>query len=163
MIATTVLAPIASGLLTTINIEENLAKILALLGFLGVAIGLGQAGPVNAVQTILSAKDVPIGMAITGFGGGLGSSLFLSASSALFQNRLVAEIQQHSVNVTVAQLENVGLSDIRNLVGPTRLKDVLLGYDEAVTQTLYMPVALMVATIIGSALTEWRSVKKKRS
>jgi hypothetical protein len=55
------------------------------------------------------------------------------------------------------------LSDLGNIFGSGRLRDVLLGYDEAVTQTFYLPVALTVATIIGSALTEWRWVKKKQS
>lgn len=168
MIATTLLAPIATGLLTTLDIDDSLGKILALLAFLGIAVGIGSPGPSSAVQTTLPAKDVSIGISIVIFGAGIGSSLFLSASSALFQNRLVDDIQKHLSNNTAnttAQLltGNVGLSGIQSLVGPNRLKDLLLGYDEAVSQTLYLPVALAVATVIGSVLTEWRSVKSRRA
>lgn len=35
MFATTLLAPIAAGLLTTLEIDDELDKVLALLGFLG--------------------------------------------------------------------------------------------------------------------------------
>ena len=33
MIATTVMAPVASGLLTTISLDEDIVKVLCLLGF----------------------------------------------------------------------------------------------------------------------------------
>ena len=84
-------------------------------------------------------------------------------SATLFQNRLVAEIANHSPSVNATLLENAGLSNIRAIVGSERLRDVLLGYDKAVTQTLYLPVGLTVATVIASALGEWHSVKKKQS
>lgn len=41
MIATTILAPIASGLLTTTTVNEGVIRVLALLGFLGFAVGIG--------------------------------------------------------------------------------------------------------------------------
>lgn len=41
MIATSVLAPIASGLLTTISPDDRVTKVLSLLGFLGLATGVG--------------------------------------------------------------------------------------------------------------------------
>lgn len=163
MFATTLLAPIAAGLLTTLEVDDELVKILALLGFLGASIGIGMQGPLSAAQTVLNPKESPIGLAVVVFGASMGSSLFLSASAALFQNRLVVEIQKHSPGTNATGLGNVGLSDLGSIVGSDRLRDVLLGYDEAVIQTFYLPVALTVATIIGSALTEWRSVKKKES
>lgn len=124
---------------------------------------LGINGPFSAYQTVLSPKDIPIGNAIMTFGGGLGSSLFISASSALFQNRLVDELQKHSNLTNVTTLEKAGLSGIRKVIGSDRLGDVLLGYDAAVTQTLYLPLALAVLSLGGSLAMEWRSVKKKTS
>lgn len=163
MIATTVIAPIPAGILTTLNLTENVVKVLLCLGFLGAAIGLGMNGPISAYNAVLSPKDIPIGSAILQFGGGVGSSLFLSGSSALFQNRLVDELRKHSPSTDASVLKNVGLSDIRKVIGPDRLRDVLLGYDQAVVQTLYIPVALTVLSLAGSLATEWRSVKQKTS
>lgn len=163
MLASTIIAPIPAGILTTLDLKENLVKILCCLGFLGAAIGLGINGPFSACQTSLSPKDIPIGNAILTFGGGLGSSLFISASSALFQNRLVDELREFSPSTNVTSLEHVGLSGIRKVVSPDRLRDVLFGYDAAVTQTLYFPVALTVLSLAGSLAMEWRSVKQKTS
>jgi hypothetical protein len=81
MYATSVLAPIASGLLTTINLDQSVGKATALLGLLGVAIGLGIQCPQLGVTTTLSIEDISIGTAVISFGAGLGSALFVSASS----------------------------------------------------------------------------------
>ncbi|OJJ46858.1 hypothetical protein ASPZODRAFT_65782 [Penicilliopsis zonata CBS 506.65] len=161
MFATSILAPIASGLLTTLPVEENLAKILAYLGFLGVAVGLGMQSPVVAVQTVLPMKDVATGISITGLAGGMGSALFISASATLFQTRLQAEVAQYAPGTNVTAFVDGGLDHVREYIGGNRLQSVLLGYDKAVMQTLYMPVALGGLTLLGSLAMERKSVKKK--
>ena len=153
----------AAGLLTTLDLDESLVKVLGLLGFLGASVGMGLQAPFVAIQTVLDPKDVPIGMAINGFAGGIGSGLFLSASSALFQNRLVNEVSAHAPGTNITVIEKAGLSDIRKQIGSNRLRDVLLGYDKAIIQTLYLPMALAVLTMLGSLTMERKSVKKKQS
>jgi hypothetical protein len=163
MIATTVVAPIAAGLLTTLDLDTQLVKALAYQGLLGFGIGLGIQGPQVAAQTVLSPGEISIGISLISFASGLGSSLFVSASSALFQNRLVEEVRKSAPGTNTTILSHIGLGDIRSAIGQDRLRDVLLGYDEAVTQTLYLTVALACLTVVGSAGVEWRSVKKKQS
>ena len=163
MFATSILAPIASGLLTTLDLDENIVKVAVLLGFLGFAIGLGLQGPSLAVQTVLSPKDVSIGSAIMMFGGSMSSALWICASATLFQNRLVDEVEKYSPATNATALESVGLSDIRGYIGSDGLKDVLSGYNRAVVQTLYMPLALALLTILGSLAMERRSIKKKQT
>lgn len=162
MYATSVLAPIAAGLLTTLQPYDHPAKAAGLLGFLGFAIGVGNIAPLNAVTTVLSPKDVSIGVALAGFAGGIGSALFLSTSASLFQGRLRAEITAFAPGTNVTVIEKSGLSDIRSAVGPERLASVLAGYDNAIVQTLYYPLALTLATILASVSMEWVSLKKKR-
>ncbi len=163
MLATSILTPIASGLLTTLDLDESIVKPAALLGFIGLAIGLGLQAPQVAVQTVLSPKDVSLGGAVILFGAGMGSSLWICASVTLFTNRLTEEIHKYSPSTNATALESVGLSDIRTYIRPERLKDVLSGYNEAVVQTLYMPMALAILTLLGSLTMEWRSIKKKQA
>jgi hypothetical protein len=163
MYATSILAPVASGLLTTINLDQSVGKATALLGFLGLAIGLGIQGPQLGVTTTLSIEDISLGTAVIMFGAGLGSALFVSAASTLFNNRLVDEIRQYSPSTNVSALEAVGLSEIRTYIGSEKLKNVLSGYNKAVVQTLYMPLALGILTIVGAVAMERRSIKKKQS
>jgi hypothetical protein len=162
MFATSILAPIASGLLTTIDLDEDVVKATVLLGFLGFAVGLSLQSPQLAVQTVLSSKDISIGNAIIVFGAGMGSALWIVVSATLFHNRLVDEVDKYSPSTNGTALEAVGLSDIRSYIGSERLKDVLSGYNQAVVQTLYMPLALGLLTILGSIAMERRSIKKKQ-
>lgn len=74
MFATSILAPIASGLLTTLDPTAGNAKLIGCMAFLGVAIGIGIVCPQNLISTALPDKDIPIGISIVGFGGGVGSS-----------------------------------------------------------------------------------------
>lgn len=162
MFATAILGPIASGLLTTLNLETEIAKVTALLALVGIAVGLGIQAPASAITTTLDIKDVPIGMGVIGFGARLGASLFVSSSATLFQNRLTAEVGQFAPGTNITDLKNAGLSDIRHIIGQDKLRDVLLGYGEAISQTLYFPVALTCMSLLGCLAMEWRSVKKKQ-
>jgi hypothetical protein len=161
MYGTSVLAPIASGLLTTINLDQGVGKASALLGFLGVAIGLGIQSPQLGVTASLPLEDISIGTAVISFGAGMGSALFVSTSATLFNNRLVDEIQRYSPSTNAAALEAVGLSGIRGYIGSEKLGSVLSGYNQAVVQTLYMPLALGLLTIVGTIIMERRSIKKR--
>jgi hypothetical protein len=163
MFATSILAPIASGLLTTLSLSSALTKPVLLLAFLGFAIGLGQQSPQLAVQTVLSVSDVSLGGAVIFFGAGMGSALWICASATLFNSRLGVEIGKYAKGVNVTAVEAAGLSGIRELVGEERLGSVLAGYDTAVVQTLYMPLALGILTILGTGAMEWRSLKKKQA
>ena len=163
MLATSILTPIASGLLTTLDFSENIVKVFFLLVFVGTGVGLGIQAPLVAVQTVLPAKDFATGVAIVGFAGGLASSLFISVSATLFQARLAVELAKCAPGTNTTIFDHGGLADIRSQIGEQRLGDVLWGYDEAVMQTLYIPVALAASSIIASVAMERRSVKKKQS
>ena len=145
------------------DLNGSVVKAAALLGFLGAAIGFSVQAPQLAVQTVLAPKDVSLGGAIILFGAGMGSALWICASATLFQNRLVDEVDKYSPATNGTALESIGLSDIRNYIGSDRLEDVLSGYNEAVVQTLYMPLALSILTILGSLAMEKRSIKKKQT
>jgi hypothetical protein len=148
-------------LLTTLDLDDSPVKVSALLGFLGIAVGFGLQQPFTAIMTVLQPKDVPLAVGVLALGGGLGSAGFISASANLFQDRLSVEIPKYSPGSNVTNLEDHGLSNLRDLLGPDRLKDVLFGYNDAVIQTLYLPLGLGLLTIVASMLTEVKSVKKK--
>lgn len=163
MYLTAVLASISSGLITTIDIDTDLPKLLCLLGLLGFAVGAGIQAPQVAAQTVLPAKDVSIGTSIVLFGNNIGCVIFLATSAGLFTNRLNVEIKAHAPSTNMTSIQNMGLSDIRNNFGGEKLKDILLGYDQAVVQTLYLPVALACLTLMGAVAIERKSVKMKTS
>jgi hypothetical protein len=159
MLASSFLTPIASGLLTTIEFNESIVKVLFLLVFLGAAVGFGIQTPTMVIQTMLLQKDIAVGAAFNGFAGALASSLFISVSATLFQSRLFVELEQYAPETNTTIFEG-GLADVRQKIGPAKLGTVLAGYDEAVVQTLYIPVALAVSSLLASVIMERTSVKK---
>lgn len=66
-----------------------------------------------------------------------------------------------SLNTT--SISTAGLSDLRALVAPADMTNVLVAVDQSVAQTWYMAVALSCMTSVGSATMDWRSVKDKQN
>lgn len=162
MYFSTIVASIATGFLTAINLHADIAKLLVILGFFGFAIGVGIQMPQVAAQVILAEVDAVMGSMVVLFASQPGHVLFLSGSSALFTNRMNAEVGYYSPSTNITSLENVGLTSIRQQIGSSKLGDVLLGYNTAVSQTLYLPLALACMTLFGTLAMEWRSVKEKK-
>jgi hypothetical protein len=96
MILTTVLAPVASGLLTTISLDADIGKVLCILGFLGFATVVGIQTPLVALQAIMKQSDLPMGIVMTGFGATMGNSIWVVDSAAIFQSRLIVEIAKQT-------------------------------------------------------------------
>jgi hypothetical protein len=132
-----------------------------LLGFLGIAVGFGIQNCFTALMTVLTPADLALAIGFVSLGCGIGSAGFIAISATLFQNRLAAEVRHYAPNTNITNLEDHGISDLRHALGPEKLKQVLFGYNEAVVQTLYIPLALGLLTIVGSLFTEIKSTKKK--
>ena len=163
MIASSILAPIAAGLLTTLPLERDVVKIILYQSFLGFACGMGFQAPQVAAQTVLAQKDVPLGIAAIFFAQGIGPAVMIAGAQALFQSRLRADVAQTAPGVNTTTLENLGLTDLKHKFGEKTLVKALRGYDEAISQVFYLPLALMCLSLVGSLAMEWRSVKKKTS
>lgn len=163
MFIATVLGAVAAGLLTTLPVTANLASLICYLALLGFGIGIGIQAPQFAAQTVLDPKEVSIGMSIVVFGQGIGPAIMITAAQTIFQSRLKSNLQQVAPGVNATSVENLGLTGLRQQIGGDALQKALLGYDEAVTQTLYLPVALTCLMLLGAVGMEWRSVKKKQT
>jgi MFS family permease len=160
MYTTTILASVAIGILTTITVDTSLAFLLCMLALLGFAIGTGIQAPQVAAQLVLAVEEVSIGFAIIQFGSLMGPGLLLSTSAAIFTDRLSVEILASSPSTNITSIDNMGLTDIRKLLGGDMLGNVLAGYNEALVQTMYLPLSLTCASIVGCIAIERRSIKK---
>ena len=163
MIVASALMPVAAGLMTTWKVDSSLAQMIALSGFVGFASGLGFMGPQSAIQTTLPEKDIPLGLAVVLFAQNFGPALFVSIAQTIFTNELADNLKDLVPGLDAHIIENMGLGDLKALVGPQNLQTALLRFDKSLTQTWYLAVGLTCATMIGSLLMEWRSVKQKRT
>lgn len=162
LVITSILTPVAAGLLTTLKVDADLASLICYQALLGFGAGIGFQAPQIAAQTTLSQSDAPMGIATVQFMQNLGPAIFISVAQSLFASRLTIELGKYAPGVNAEKLETIGLSDIRKNIGLADLNGVLLGCDKAVAQTFYLPVVLTCLSLVGTLGMEWRSVKKKR-
>ncbi|KAG9519430.1 MFS transporter, partial [Aureobasidium melanogenum] len=164
MWAATILMPVLAGLLTTIKTRTSLVEVLVMTGCFGFAGGIGFLSPQSAVQMALPKNnDASIGLSIILFAEQFGAALFVSAAQNVFQNRLVDNLHTSVPSLNATSIGTAGLSDLRDLVAPADMMNVLVAVDRSVAQTWYMAVALAGMTILGSATMDWRSVKEKQN
>lgn len=162
-ILTSVITPIATGLLTTLAVRESLGRLICFQALFGFGIAIGFQAPLVAAQTVLKPLDVPVGIACVQFAQYLGPAVFISVAQTIFTSRLKLDVARYAPTVDVHSLDNVGLSEISRVISGGNLSGVLMGYDKAVSQIFYLPVALSCLGLFGSLGMEWRSVKKKQS
>ena len=162
MVSASVLLPIASGLITTWKVDTGFAKLIVYPGLLGFASGVGWQGPQFAVQTSLPTADAPIGLSIYVFSNSFGPALFVSVASTIFTNQLSKNLLYLAPGLDAESIENMGLGDLKAQLGTDKIAEALQGFVKSLVQTWYLAVALCCASIVGTALMEWRSVKQKR-
>jgi predicted MFS family arabinose efflux permease len=162
MIVASILMPVFSGLLTTIKIDSELARVLCYSGFYGFAGGIGLQGPQSAVQASLPDSDASIALSIITFSQSFGPAVFVSAAQSIFTNRLTANLQTLAPGLNATSIENLGLTDLKGQIGADKLSEVLAGLDKSLMQTWYLAIALGCITMVGSLSVEWKSVKEKK-
>lgn len=163
MILGSVLSPIAAGLMTTWKVDSSLGQLIGYSAFVGFASAVGFQGPQSAVQSTLPAADVPLGLAVVIFAEQFGPAVFIPIAQIIFTNRLADNLHHFLPDMDAKTVESMGLSELRASVGLENLEKVLVGFDESLTQTWYLAIGLTCATMIGSLLMEWRSVKQKKT
>lgn len=163
MLISTILCPIAAGLLTTLTVDTSPAKLICLQALLGFGCGIGYLGPQLAAQTVLEAKDVPMGISVIVFAQNFGPAFFVAVAQTIFSGRLAADVKLYAPGIDPSTFESMGFSGLGSQIRTGNGTGALVSYDKAIAQTFYLPLTLTCLTLLGSAAMEWTSVKTKRS
>ncbi|KAI1173416.1 efflux pump antibiotic resistance protein [Nemania sp. FL0916] len=163
MLCGSIIMPIAAGLITTFSTDTSLVQLILYTALSGLAYGIGFSGPHNAVQTVLPAEDIPLGLSIMLFAQSFGPAVAIAIAQVIFTNQLWVNLNGLVPGLSRSNLQDSGLMEIVTSAPPARSGDVLAAIDQSIIQTWYLVVGLAVTTLVGSLLIEWRSVKSKRS
>ncbi|PNP38224.1 hypothetical protein TGAMA5MH_09794 [Trichoderma gamsii] len=161
MLAST-LMPLAAGLMTTWQVSTSFAQLIIYSALAGFAGGIGFQAPQSAVQTVLPASDVPLGLSVILFAQNFGPALFVAVAQTIFTNQLSTNLKGLGIALSPGEIEKLGLTDLKSAISPTLWKDTLDSIDKSLVQTWYLVIGLTCVTMIGSLSMEWRSVKEKR-
>ncbi|EXL42232.1 hypothetical protein FOCG_15580 [Fusarium oxysporum f. sp. radicis-lycopersici 26381] len=162
MLFASFIMPVAAGLITTFNIDTSFEKLIAYTALSGLSYGIGFIGPQTAVQTVLPADDVPLGLSIILFAQSFGPAVSVPIAQVLFTNRLSGNLNGVIPGLNGTNISNSGLSEMVSNVSESAIRDVLVAIDKSLGQTWYLVAGLASVAIVGSLMTEWRSVKEKR-
>lgn len=163
MIAATVLMSVGYGLIATFTPDTKPAMWIGYQVLAGAGMGLGTQQPLMAVQTVLETADIPIGTSVIIFIQTLGGALFVSITENVFTNKLVEYILQRIPGLDPEVVLAVGVTNIDSVVPAAMLPAVKLAYNDALRQAFLISTVMAAATVVGSALVEWRSVKEKKT
>ncbi|TVY85231.1 Rubrofusarin-specific efflux pump aurT [Lachnellula suecica] len=160
LIACSVVMSVGAGLMTTFQVDTRHALWIGYQVIYGFGIGLGQQQAGLAAQTVLPAKDVPIGVSLKFFGQQLGGAIFVSVGQNVLSTKLVAGLADLP-NLNSQVIINLGATDLRKYVGAQYLPRVLKVYNNALDDVFRVAMILACLSLAGGLLTEWKSVKGK--
>ncbi|KAF5718237.1 major facilitator superfamily transporter [Fusarium mundagurra] len=162
MLFASIIMPIAAGLITTFEIDTSFEKLIAYSALSGLAYGIGFIGPQTGVQTVLPADDVPLGLSIMLFAQSFGPAVSVPIAQVLFSNRLSNNLDGIIPGLNGTHISNSGLTEMVTNVPESATRGVLVAIDKSLGETWYLVAGLASVAIVGSLMTEWRSVKEKR-
>ncbi|RGP78358.1 hypothetical protein FLONG3_3494 [Fusarium longipes] len=160
MILASVIMPIAIGLVTTFEIDTSLEKLVSYTALSGLAYGIGFVGPQTAVQTILPAEDVPLGLSIILFSQSFGPAVTVPIAQVLFTNRLTANLKSLAPSLSQQDISNSGLTAMVAGVPASDTTEVLIAINRSLSQTWYFITGLASIAMVGSLSSKWQSVKR---
>lgn len=164
MIASSVFMAIGVGLMSTWNIDTGSAQWIGYQIIYGFGVGLGMQQALIMSQTVLHLDDVPIGTALIMFMQTLGGALFISVAQNIFTNRLVTNLARYVPNLDATIVLRTGATSLKYSpeIDASLIPLVLVAYNNALTQTFYVSLALGALSIFGALGIEWKSVKGKK-
>ncbi|KAH8681834.1 major facilitator superfamily domain-containing protein [Xylariales sp. PMI_506] len=161
MIAGTILMSVGVGLLTTITPDTSNGLLIMYPAIFGVGVGVGFQQPLTGAQTVLPRKDIPTGTSIIVFGQTIGAAIVLSIGQAVYDNRLIANINTYLgiVIETGNKLLTDGTSELAATLTAEQQPLLVNAASKSLTQTFYVGLVMATLSIFGSLAMEWRSVK----
>jgi len=160
MIACACLMSAGAGLITTFSRGTGNAQVTGYQVIFGFGVGLGYQQAGIAAQTVLSRADIPIGVALMFFAQGLGGAVFISISEVVFTTRLISSLGALGIDSQLVM--STGAKNLRDVVPADSLDSVLIAYNDALTSSFQVALAVSIVSVIAAALVEWKSVKAKK-
>lgn len=165
MILSSIMMSIGVGLMSTWAVGTGHQQWIGYQIIYGFGVGFGMQQALIAAQTVLDLKDIPIGTSVINFALTLGGALFISVGQNIFTNRLLTNLADSVPGIPPDVILATGATSLRDAVikiDPNSLDRVLVAYNNAVTQTFYVSLAMACLSIIGAVGMEWKSVKEKK-
>lgn len=143
--------------------DTTVALWVPALILIGLGIGSGQEQPQLAAQTILSEKDVLLGLGVVIFAQTLGQAIFISLVGNVINNELFASLREKFPGIDRAGILAEVAAELQNTL-PVMYKTIVKGiYDKAITQTFYVCVGMARLALLFLHLLLWSGSQPTRA
>lgn len=115
-----------------------------------------------AIQAVLPTADVPVGTAIIMFSQTLGGALFVLVAQNVFTNSLLKNVKAIVPDVDPTIVLDAGATTLQKVIPSQYLAGVRQAYNDSITDTFYVGVAMGAVSIVGALALEWKSIKGKK-
>ncbi|KAI1454443.1 MFS transporter, partial [Annulohypoxylon moriforme] len=160
LIASSAITAVGAGLLSTLKVDSTIGYWFGYQVVLAAGAGLGAQNVMLVAQVAVPMEDMAMATSIMTFTQTLSSSIFLAVAQTVFQNQLIKNLTANAPDLNSSTIVNGGVTAIRDLVPPDQLPAVLQAYNDAVTQTFYVAVAVSALSIFGPLFMDWISLKQ---
>ncbi|CAG9998536.1 unnamed protein product [Clonostachys byssicola] len=154
-----ILATVAAGLLTRLEVHTPQPEWIGYLIFIGISCGLGFQQPQIAVQTVLEDSDVPAGTSLIFFSQSVGSAIFISLGNSIFLNRLIVFLKETAPEVSSDTLLSHGATTLKTAVPSELVETVVVAYNNAISHVFFAPVGMCILAALLSLGIEFKSIK----
>lgn len=162
MIAGPAIGAIGAGLLTLLNERSGPGMWIGFQIIAGAGVGLCMQLPMIAAQTVLTMDDVPTGTAVIIFAQTLGGALFISVGQNVLSNQFIRYTNLYQPGYDAHKVLSGGATNLREIVPPEFLANILRAYNGAIVYTFWPALALFLAGFLAAWGVEWVSVKGKK-
>ncbi|KAF0330053.1 major facilitator superfamily transporter [Colletotrichum asianum] len=161
MIAATLFMSVGAGLLTTWKPDVPSRDWIGYQVLYGLGSGQSMQTPLMVVQTVLPMAEIPLGTALVMFLQTFGGAIFISVAQNVFTNELRNGLAKDFPNLNATAIVDGGATSIRlpGVLPDGMLEPVLRLYSKSLTNSWYVALGLACASIAGSTLVQWKSVK----
>ncbi|GJC86346.1 efflux pump roqT [Colletotrichum liriopes] len=143
------LTAIVSGLFTTINGSITDSRTMGYSALAGMS-ALATQQPIVVAHNAVESKLSPTAISMMLFSNMVGSALSLAIAQAVFINKLQDNLRSIQ--------GSIGATEIRGIVDPSLLPQVLELYSLSIVQVFYMAVAAGVAMVISALVVKWTRI-----
>ena len=154
---------VSTGLLTTLEPDSSSARWIGYQVLFGAGAAFGIQTALTAAQTALPLEDIPIGTATVLFAENLTGAIMVSVAQNVFTNQLAKNLKAKVPGIESSVVLGVGATQIKNEIPAEFYGEVLVAYNQALTETFYVGVGLSCCAVFGAVCLQWLSVKGSKN
>jgi hypothetical protein len=179
MLIGTMIAPIGSGLLYTLDVESSTSHWVGYQVIIGVGVGLAFQIPMNIVQAVVAPSDIA---SATGLilceppsdttdlcipnddpvFRTMGGAVWVSAGQSVFTNILVRKLPEHAPGIDVNRVIAAGAIDIDIAFPAKMIPGIIRSYMEGISAAFLVALILACICFVSSLFLPWKPMTELR-